>query len=340
MATADVTLQAMRTVDSYRSQQGLPQRWYDDRWAISPETEFGLFQEPRFQELLDRCRDAQNRATASASRLKIIDRIQAFAQFLQSFARPAAVIIGLLFAFPLTLMFDLGRLSDIVQDRSVSTIAFHCEFLAILLVLGVRLTFFYFGPYDSLFWWRREIEDSRRTLFYEVLLSAKKSTLPEQLEIFRRFYLEPNVEYFRRRAAQQKHLSGSSRKQVLLLHGLCLAVGLVYAFWFYRGFSLLNVYYIERGFFLFGAVVGLTIGKDLSAIKLARHEYLTLTAIAENLEYLLEHELPRAREAAATARVDDVMAFAYQIGSQVASEFEGVGRPDGRLRHPGWPDTG
>jgi hypothetical protein len=235
-----------------------------------------------------------------------------------------AVVIGAVFLLPL----DELLATWLVRAALIS----QCSFLVLSFMSLVGL--WLLRPYEC--WLRqRGIAERTRIDFFNYVVHAEQpvqegelAVLPLQLEYFRRFQLDAQLAYFRRRGSEHALAAGSSRNWrffATLIAGASAfpaILGIAAAFGYIGAPAQLT----EKVFLTIG-IIGAALATafaSFSFIELRQEKAILHQTIAQNLELLSGDALEKARWAAVRGDRALVLEFVARVQEQIIADHRGL----------------
>ena len=219
------------------------------------------------------------------------------------------------------------------------------QFLAIAGALVAAQIVIRMRPFDKWMRERAKAEIARIAIFEQVIDAQETSSetelpaLPLQLEYFRRYQLETQIAYYSQRGAQheQKATSRASRRDLYTAIASFAAAPVTFFAISFLGADVQNIgagqienwnkeilsapLFNELLFFA-GVIAGslISMSNALSLLSQDRRNASRYLVTGDNLAYLSEEYLSRARDAAASGQQKAVKQFCDSVNEQISSE--------------------
>jgi hypothetical protein len=316
---ATITDEAIAAVGEEDASTDWQLRPLDHAAALSPEAGAlkRILERPGIKSLMSGYIDHDRRAVAAQRRYKRLNLIAIW-------ARLGAIAAGALFLLPVLARAEPGAL--------VYRIAIGAQYSCLLLAFLFTAVNNYAGLYSRWMGSRAKAELARRSLFNFVLEADEPAgggelpPLPLQLEYFRKYQLDVQCRFYHGRGAQHAKAAGLSRfalKLFYLLSGLA-AVPVLFVLLGFFGIELSFADELGKGFLVFGVIASGLFASVLAISQMhADERNAARYAVAEeNLQYLREHELTPARDAAAAGDKPAVSLFVNAAHRLISAEHQ------------------
>jgi hypothetical protein len=298
--------------------------------ALPPEAA-GLkrvLERAEIKDIVDRFRVSDAAAVSAQARYKFVGRLGLY-------AGTSATLFGALFLLPIEAWLH-GTVHPVVSAAQITALV--VAFTASRWLAAAK-------PFDAWMKKRAEAEIARVELFdtiaraEEPVKSGELPLYPLKLEYFRRYQLDVQRRYYRGRGAEHDAAVWRNNmwlKASFIITGLSAVLGALAMLHVAAAWGLpLPAWIVERS----SAIGGPEINRIILALGVAASGFYGLgiarslmdldernasrfLTTADNLEFLSQKELPKAREAAIAGNSDEVLSFIGDVQKQISSEHQ------------------
>jgi hypothetical protein len=239
-------------------------------------------------------------------------------------ARLGAIAVGALFLLP--------ALATAKPGATLYQLAIGVQYLCLMLAFLFSALMNYRRLFPRWMEARAKAELARRSLFEfvaeadEEAKAGELSALPLQLEYFRKYQLDVQSNYYRHRGAQHEKAAGKTRFALKLFYALSAlaAAPVLFVLLGLFGIKLPFGEWLDKGLLVFGIIASGLFASvfAISQVNLDERNAARYAIAGQNLDYLREHELEHAREAAARGDKAAVVAFIKAMHQLISAEHQ------------------